>query len=446
MIVSKFGGSSVKDAEAMRRCAEIVESNPDIRVVILSATYNTTNELERMAKLAEAQDIEAAHSLLQKVKEKHTGIARELGAPESAYQMIEEIMKEGESLLSGIYMLKECSDRALDRLYSIGERVSSALFAGILEARKFAPISFIDARKVIATNSEFRRAKPHIQKIRMQATELILPALEKKAVVVTQGFIGSDEQGVTTTLGREGSDFSAALIAEAIDAKACYIWTDVAGIYTTDPRLISDARKIDTLSYSEATTMARLGAKVLFSETLAPVARKSIPVYVGSSLDAKKVGTWIYPDHDVCDRPTFRALAKSDEHRWIEVHSVEEEPALLFHKVVLDILDRHHVRYESVHLKRSKVLLLLQEKYQLSALCSEELENIGKLEDKGNLSRVSLIGSFFSQENTLGPVWKLIEEYSLPISFSEIEEESLSFYLSSSEAKKLLACLHTLLS
>lgn len=445
MIVSKFGGSSVKDAEAMRRCVDIVENNPDIRVVILSATYNTTNELEKMAKLAEAQNLLAATDLLQKIKDRHYQLAKELGTSDAAYQMIDDLLKEGESLLSGICLLKECSDRALDRLYSIGERMSSALFAGILSERLTAPVSFLDAREVIITDSEFRRAQPQIEMIAKRAQELVLPELARGAVVVTQGFIGSDIYGVTTTLGREGSDFSAALIAEAIDADSCYIWTDVAGIFTTDPRMISHAKKIETISYLEATTMARLGAKVLFPETLAPVERKSIPVYVGSSLDASRLGTWIYPNHQVTARPQFRALAKSDQHPLLQLAPLHQIPSILFHKSILDLLDRNRVRYELVRMTNNDVQIVFSEKYLLTEPFMSELSRVADVKQRGQLSRISLIGDFRSKICGMGKVWQSIEGQSIEIEFVDAEEYAMSFYLDSENASKILSALHRLL-
>lgn len=445
MIVSKFGGSSVKDAEAMRRCAEIVENNGDIRVVILSATYNTTNELEKMGKLAESGELPSAILLLQKIKERHYQIAKELEAPASAYQMIDSILSEGESLLAGISMLKECSDRALDRLYSIGERMSSALFAGILTGRLTTPVLFVDAREVIITDGQFRRAKPQIAEIRNRAEQKLLPALATGAIIVTQGFIGSDQHGVTTTLGREGSDFSAALIAEAIDASACYIWTDVAGIYTTDPRHIAEAKKIDTLSYLEATTMARLGAKVLFPETLAPAERKSIPVYVGSSLDAKKLGTWIYPENQVQERPLFRALAKSDAHPFIQLRNIQQLPTALFHKSILDLLDRNRIRYDLLRLSPLDVQVVLAEKSTVGEMLIKELEQVAEVVRPAPLSRISLIGNFRKQTKAMAKVWQAIDGLDFPLEFVDSEDFAMCFYVGAPDGQKLLQALHRLL-
>jgi aspartate kinase len=154
-------------------------------------------------------------------------------------------------------------------------------------------VTLIDARDIIKTNSEFQKAEPQIDLIAEKTRELIYPHLNKDSIIVTQGFIGKDLLGNTTTLGREGSDYSAALFGEAIDATLVQIWTDVAGIASSDPRLVKNAKFIATLSYDEATALATLGAKVLFPTTLLPTKRKDIPVFVGSSIHPEAGGTTV---------------------------------------------------------------------------------------------------------------------------------------------------------
>lgn len=445
VIVSKFGGSSVKDAEAMRRCADIIRNNKEIGIVILSATHNTTNQLEEMANLAVAKNCDESLKLLHSIKERHYQVAKELEADSSAYQMIDEILLEGESLVRGIYLLKEASDRAMDRLYSIGERMSSALFAGVLKSLLGREVELVDARKVIKTNSEFKRAIPQIDKIKERASKYIAPHLKKGAVVVTQGFIGSNDEGATTTLGREGSDFSAALIAEAVLAKEIQIWTDVAGVYSTDPRIVCNAFKMDELRYDEASNMAHLGAKVLYPETLAPAKREGIPVYVGSSLEPSKHGTWI--KGEVNKMPTLRAVAKTDGHQFIELTDNSGRPHRRFHKIVLDVLDRNKASYESIIGSSGGIHVLFAEKYVLSPELIFELEREADIAKQTLVSRVSIIGNDLERE--VGVVSKIMHG----LADSEINifnfsgsSSFLSFYVGPDSSVKLLSQLHAVLT
>ena len=288
-IVSKFGGSSVRDGSAMLRCCKIIENNPLIKVVVISATQNTTNQLEYVAQAALRGDTNTLNNVINEIIEKHMNIAKEIFTSPAIISELEILFDELKEL--GNSILKDCSytPKIMDQLYSLGERMSSLLVADLLRLRMASfDIHCIDARKIIKTNSNFQKAEPDIETIsKMAATELIPLLQNKNTILVTQGFIGQDLQGNTTTLGREGSDYSAALLGEAIDASAVQIWTDVQGIASSDPRIIADVTYISHLSYDEATALATLGAKVLFPTTLLPAKRKSIPVYVGSSLNSE---------------------------------------------------------------------------------------------------------------------------------------------------------------
>lgn len=298
-IVSKFGGSSVRDAIAMLRCSQIIENNPLIKIVVISATQNTTNQLEFVAKAAQQGDEETLANVTNEIINKHVHIAKELFTSPKEMLALEELCGELKALGAIILKERHYTPKNMDQLYSIGERMSSLLVADLLRLRiPNKKIILLDARKIIKTNSEFQKAEPQIELIAEHAKNEILPSLYDEVIFVTQGFIGEDLQGNTTTLGREGSDYSAALFGEAINAKQVQIWTDVAGVASSDPRIVSDAEFIKMLSYDEATALATLGAKVLFPTTLAPTKRKSIPVFVGSSLNPAAGGTIITKDQD----------------------------------------------------------------------------------------------------------------------------------------------------
>ena len=299
-IVAKFGGSSVKDGEGILRCVDVVDANPDIKIVVISATQNTTNHLEFIAKAAANGDAQTLASLILELTNKHTTIANDICSSEMVHTQLHYLYKELSLLGETILNARMFTPKIMDQLYSIGERMSSLLVSDLLRLRiPDKKVILLDARDVIKTNSEFQKAEPQVELIAQKSRELIYPHLDTDTIIVTQGFIGQDLLDNTTTLGREGSDYSAALFGEAIDASLVQIWTDVAGIASADPRIVKNAKFIASLSYDEATALASLGAKVLFPTTLLPTKRKDIPVFVGSSLHPELGGTTVTKFQDV---------------------------------------------------------------------------------------------------------------------------------------------------
>lgn len=277
MIVAKFGGSSVRDASAFRRCLEIIKKERSIKLVILSATYNTTNELEEIYSLAsENKKLQARK--YQEIISRHKALAMELCIDDNlSHQFFDQIDKE----------FTKCTRK--DDFLALGEIISSTLFYFFLKDNLNDEVVLIDAKSLVKTNSCYGNATPNESLI---ATACQKNNFENK-ITITQGFIGSDDLGHTTTLGREGSDYSASLLAAALNASEVQIWTDVDGIYSADPRLVKEAIPIKNLSYKQAALLAKSGAKVLFSKTLAPVLVKNIPVRVKSSLNPEKEGSLI---------------------------------------------------------------------------------------------------------------------------------------------------------
>ena len=297
--VAKFGGSSVKDAEAMLRVSGVVEAHPEVKIVVISATQNTTNQLELIARAAERGDEDTCQSLVNELIHRHTNIAKELFSSGAVIKELHNLFDELRSLSEMVISDRSYSAKTMDHFYSLGERMSSLLVSDLFRLRMpTKKVTLLDARTVIKTNSDYHKAEPQIDLIAEKARELVLPLINDSSILVTQGFIGKDLLGNTTTLGREGSDYSAALFGEAIDASLVQIWTDVAGIASSDPRIVKDARFISTLSYDEATALASLGAKVLFPTTLLPTKRKDIPVFVGSSLNPALGGTTVTKNQD----------------------------------------------------------------------------------------------------------------------------------------------------
>jgi aspartate kinase len=293
MIVAKFGGSSVKDAEAMRACVNVVKSTPDLGVVIISATYNSTNELEKIYLSLSEGDKNAAESQWQEIEKRHHNMAKELG--DFCVAPIQALMDSFNFKLKELFTLKSFDAHHRDLILSFGENMSSLLFQLTLkeEFKGEREVYLVPATSFLKTNSNFGLAAPKPESIKLYCEGLFREGLNNGHLFVTQGFIGSDGQDQVTTLGREGSDYSATLVASALNASEVHIWTDVDGVYSADPNIIKDAKKLEELTYDEATAFASAGAKVLFSKTLAPLISADIPLRVGKTKDPTASGTWI---------------------------------------------------------------------------------------------------------------------------------------------------------
>jgi aspartate kinase len=302
IVVQKFGGTSVQDAAAMRRAMDVVRRfgiKRGIRpLVVLSACAGVTNSLIRIGELALLKKFDEAHKVISELDERHFTILHDLSLSLSAEQeaalQLRFIWRELRTLVRGIELLGELTPKMKDKLYSAGERASTTIFAHAFReqlAARSIPVHFCDAREFFITDSDFTLARPQVPEIAKRMKPLAKKM--QNGVCITQGFIGSTRRGETTTIGRGGSDFSATIMGVAIKAKEIQIWTDVAGIYTCDPRITPEAYAQEIVNFADASTMAFYGAKVLHPETIGPAVEAGIPVRVLSSKEPDRTGTTI---------------------------------------------------------------------------------------------------------------------------------------------------------
>ncbi|EQC46586.1 amino acid kinase family protein [Bacteriovorax sp. Seq25_V] len=254
--------------------ADIIVNSLDLRFVVVSATYNSTNELEEIANAATKS---TCHSkdLIASFLFKHESLARELEVLNFCQASFEQFKLEAINYCDQIHESLEVSSELMDALYSLGERFSSVILYSFLKEKLHHEVEHLDARNVITTNTRFRDATPLFGIIERNLTNL-----DKTKVYITQGFIGKTIDGRTTTLGREGSDYTASILAWAIKATRLIIWKDVGGILSWDPKIHDGAYKLSEISYDEATLLTEAGAKVLFHRTMNPLKERSIPLEV----------------------------------------------------------------------------------------------------------------------------------------------------------------------
>jgi aspartate kinase len=299
--VMKFGGTSVGDATCIRRSATIVaNAAKDFSLaVVVSAMSGVTNRLIDAAHNAKRGDRGAGKNLADALRKQHfealAALVLDSAARIPVEQRIDEILAEGSRLYEGTALLSELTPRTLDAISSLGERLCAPVFSAALSQMGVATHA-IEATELIVTDSFHGGADPQSEPTRQKSQGRILPLLRHGEVPIVTGFIGATTDGVLTTLGRGGSDYSATILGAALDAAEIIIWTDVEGVLTADPRLVSEARTIPEISYREAAELAYFGARVLHPKTLRPVMPAGIPVWIRNSFAPDKLGTKITPE------------------------------------------------------------------------------------------------------------------------------------------------------
>lgn len=438
--VAKFGGTSMADATAMRRCASIIRLDVDKKIIVVSATSGTTNLLIELTGKPSQKE---KKRILQQIRDKHIAICNELNTPESVLPKVEEYLEDLGKLALGNRI---DSPSLRDEILSFGERLSSVIFVEILRETDDAQIGWLDARTIITTDNHHGKAEPELLAIRKNAEKFITDLPEKKRYV-TQGFIGRSEQGFTTTLGRGGSDYSAALFAEAVDADVLEIWTDVTAIYTTDPRVVPDARPITEISFDEAAELSVFGAKVLHPATIRPAMRKGIKVYVGSSMQPEQPGTWIVKKTK--SKPVIRAISLRRNQTLVTVHSLDMLHRHGFLARLFHVLSDHKISVDLVTTSEVSVSLTLDtdvnspDNQHLTQDVIDELETFCEVKIERNLSLIALVGNnLHATAGLSGPVFGLLQNINIRTICHGASSHNLCFLVHQNEAEDAVNVLH----
>lgn len=440
--VAKFGGTSVANFDAMTLCANIITSDPHSKVVVLSASAGVTNYLVELANGCEA---ERREEVLSAVRTIQYNIIDKLQQPQAVSAEIDEILEHISSLADSASLAT--SPALADELICHGEMMSTKIFTQLLKERDF-PAVWVDVREVVATNNHYGKAAPNDEKTQQQSDTVIKPLIAEGKVVITQGFIGRDDEGKTTTLGRGGSDYSAALLAEVLNANDVLIWTDVPGIYTTDPRVVPQAKRIDTMAFNEAAEMATFGAKVLHPSTLLPAVRSNIPVYVGSSKAPEQGGTWVTRDPQ--PRPTFRALALRRNQILLTLSSLSMLHAQGFLARVFTVLAKHKISVDVVTTSEVSVALTLDKTgsassgaEMLSAELLAELREYCHVQVEQDLALVAIIGNnLHTQSGIAKELFDTLAPYNVRLISYGASTNNVCTLVKMEEADDVIRALH----
>lgn len=440
--VAKFGGTSVANAEAMDRCVHVVVDNPKTRVVVLSASAGVTNLLVELSH--GTLDAAEREDRLQRLTDIQFHILEELGQPVELTRTIRNMLDEVRDLANQAVVATDAS--LVDRIVAQGELMSTRLFTELMNQRGHQAVWF-DVRKVMRTDSRFGKATPAIEALRALAEKELAPLLADQ-YVITQGFIGSNAEGQTTTLGRGGSDYSAALLAEALNVSELEIWTDVPGIYTTDPRMVKTAHPIPEITFAEAAEMATFGAKVLHPSTLQPAVRRNIPVFVGSSKDPAAGGTWVRSTTE--SSPLFRAVALRRKQILLTLQSPNMLGACGFLAEVFSILARHRISVDLITTSEVSVALTLDltgsQSDGKSILSEDVLAELGalcKVKVERDLALIALIGNNMSRVSGAGSrVFESVDDVNIRLICYGASSHNLCFLIEEAHAEEIIQRLH----
>jgi aspartate kinase len=392
MIVTKFGGTSVADAPAIGRLIGIVRSRTaDRPVVVVSALARVTDGLLGLAPMVHAGDGAALDAAIAALVDRHAATARELPGATLALPAIAEdaaaLRRELDAALGRMLRPAE-----LDALAGRGELWSSRLVAAAFEAAGLAA-TWVDIRPIMVTDDRHGRATPYMQALADRARECIRPLVDAGRMPVTQGFIGATIDGAPTTLGRGGSDFTAALLGAALDVERVEIWTDVNGLMTADPRIVPSARTLRAASYEEAAELATFGAKVLHPATAQPLVRSGIPIVVLNSTRPDDPGTTIEPSAEL-ERMGDSPVRSISWKRGITVVNVRA-PRMLgaygFLRAMFEVFERHEVVVDVLASGEVSVSLTVEDRTRLDAVV-RDLAELGEVWVEDHRAIIAVVG------------------------------------------------------
>jgi aspartate kinase len=433
MIVMKFGGSSVESVAAIDRVAGIVKSRVARRpVVVVSAMGKTTNKLLAIANEAVAGHRDDALGLLHELREFHERVA----AVYDATSLIGEPFQELAELVRGLAVLGELTPRSVDAISSYGERLSSAIVACAFRKHGM-DAAHADSRQYVVTDSRHTQAAPQYEQ-----TYARLQQLPGAGVVVMGGFIAADEQGVTTTLGRGGSDFSASIIGAGINAEEIQIWTDVDGMLTSDPTILPGGRRVKLISFAEAAELAYFGAKVLHPSTVLPAVEKNIPVLILNSRRPEVDGTRITAEA-VASRNVAKSIACKRRITVLNIHSTRMLMAHGFLRRIFEVFDRFETPVDMVATSEVSVSLTIDNPARLDRI-QAELAAIAEVSVDEEQAIVCLVGDNIRHTpGVAARAFQALKDVNIRMISQGASLLNLSFVVAEVDLRKAVESLHT---
>jgi aspartate kinase len=443
----KFGGTSVEDPAAINRTAAIVAGRVSAGrqpVVVVSAMAKVTDQLLRAASAASVGDRTGALAISSRLRSRHRDTAAALikNQKDSATLVtwIDQKFDQLDEVLRGLAAILELTPRISDLIVSYGERLSSRMIAAAF-CERGVDAAHVDAREIILTDSQFQKAIPLDAAIEKRANEKVRPLVNEGKVPVMGGFVGSNEAGITTTLGRGGSDFTGALIGGALAADSIEIWTDVDGIMTSDPRVCPDALRVKVISFEEAAELAYFGAKVLHPATILPAVKKNIPVLVLNSRNPGNEGTRIISLAPHCKSP-FKSIAVKKKLSIIDVVASRMLMTHGYLKAIFDVFDRHQCAVDMVSTSEVSVSLTVDSNDKLP-LIAADLSKLADVKYEGKKALVCMVGEDIRGRNGMAAqVFTAIRHINVRMISQGASEINMSFMIDEEDADEAVRSLH----
>ncbi len=443
--VMKFGGTSVEDVPAFERLVNIVRTVHTLKascpVIVVSAMSGVTNALLASVDQATAGNPKGAMRLLEPQWERHLTVAQTLTMePEVIEAMLQAAKREIADLL--LATAAETMPRPLlqDLIVSYGERLSAALLAAVLRQATL-PAQHVDARRCIITNGEHGRAEPLPPQITLRARAELEPLIAGEKIPVLGGFIGSTVDGTTTTLGRGGSDYTAALLGAALAANEVQIWTDVSGVLTADPRLVTQATTIARLSYAEAAELAYFGAKVLHPKTIQPAMEQNIPVRICNAREPSEAGTMVCSDTDLSPR-SVKAIAHKTGITLVQVTSARMLGAYGFLHAIFEVFNRHRTAIDIVTTSEVSVSLSLDDTSTLAAVVNE-LKQQGAVRVEHNQAIICVVGEGLrATPGIAGRIFNCLSDINVSLISHGASSVNVTFVVEEKNVRKAISRLH----
>ncbi|WP_449257719.1 lysine-sensitive aspartokinase 3 [Chlorobium limicola] len=451
MAVMKFGGTSVGNARAMQQAIDLVvrEQRNGTPLVVLSACSGITNKLVRLADAAGRSDIDEALMLAGEVRAHHLSLIEELitdqaAKPELAAK-VDGYVSKLEMLARGVDIVGELTERSKDMFCSFGELLSTTVFSAAMIEQGYQA-EWVDVRRVMITDDNFGAARPITPVCESNTASIIRPLLEAGTIVVTQGYIGATEAGRTTTLGRGGSDLTAALLGAWLGDNAIQIWTDVDGVMTCDPRIVPEARSIRVMTFSEAAELAYLGAKVLHPDTIAPAVEKNIPVWVLNTWHPDAKGTLITDDPERLAGMSYGGLVKSIAVKKgqciINIRSNRMLGRYGFMTELFGAFSRHGVSIEMISSSEVSVSVTVDDKSFGDELL-QELKALGQVDIEHAVATVSVVGdNLRMSKGVAGRIFSSLRNVNLRMISQGSSEINVGFVVQEQDVNEAVNTLH----